>query len=75
MLSQGRLILLGSVALMPPGVLLYEGFTRQAQEILVNSLASAAIFVLVTMRLSGLSHVARQSAQRESCYATPASHW
>jgi hypothetical protein len=65
-LSRARLILLGSVSLMPPGVLLYEDLTGDPHDILVNALASAAIFVLVTVRLSGLVHVARQSAQRES---------
>ena len=65
-MSRARLSLLASVSLMPPMLLLYQGLTHDLHDIVVSALACAAIFILVTLRLNGLVHVARQSTQRES---------
>ncbi|HYO41522.1 MAG TPA: EAL domain-containing protein [Nocardioidaceae bacterium] len=65
-MTRTRLLLLGSVSLVPPGVLLVEVATQDLHDVAVNAVASGLIFVLVTARLSGLVHVARQSTQRES---------
>ncbi|HYO31429.1 MAG TPA: EAL domain-containing protein [Nocardioidaceae bacterium] len=65
-MSPARLFLLGSVSLLPPTVLIYEGVTYGAGDVVVNALACAALFLLVTVRLSGVVDVARQSTERES---------
>lgn len=65
-MSRARLSLIGSVSLIPPIVLLVQARTLSLYDIELNALASAAIFVLVTVRLSGLVQVARQSTQREN---------
>ena len=64
-LSRGRLFLLGSASLVPPAVLIVGSLRHDVRDVIVNAVASGAIFVLVTVRLSGLVHVARQSTQRE----------
>jgi diguanylate cyclase (GGDEF)-like protein/PAS domain S-box-containing protein len=64
--SWARLLLLGSVSLLPPIVLLVAALSNELHDIEVNAIASGVIFVLVTLRLGDLVHVARQSTQRES---------
>jgi diguanylate cyclase (GGDEF)-like protein/PAS domain S-box-containing protein len=66
MLSGRRLLLLGSFSLMPPLLLLWEALAGDASDLTVIALASGALFVLVTMRLSRLVVVARLSTHRES---------
>ena len=65
-LSGPRLLMLGSFSLMPPALLLWEAVVGEPDDLEVIALASGALFVLVTMRLSRLVVVARLSTQRES---------
>jgi len=65
-LSLPRLGILVSVSLLPPLVLLVEAVTDDQHGHMLNALATAVIFGLVTVRLGGLIHTARQSTQRES---------
>ena len=65
-MSRARLVLLGSVSLVPPLLLFFETMTDDLHDVAVNALVSAVMFGLVTVRLSGLVQVARQSTQREN---------
>ncbi len=65
-LSLPRLRILGLVSLLPPLVLLYEAVTDDLSDIVLNAVATAVIFGLVTVRLAGLIRTARQSTERES---------
>ncbi len=64
--STRRLLLLGSVSLLPPIVLLYEGLAHSVDDVVVIAFASGAIFLIVTLRLSGLVQAARHATRRES---------
>lgn len=65
-MSRGRLVVLGSVSLMPPVLLFLETMAHDLHDVAVNAVASAGVFGLVIVRLSGLVQVARQSTQREN---------
>jgi diguanylate cyclase (GGDEF)-like protein/PAS domain S-box-containing protein len=65
-MSRKRLVLLASVSLVPPFVLLIQALVHDVHDVVVNALASTAIFWLVSMRLSGLVQAARESTQREN---------
>ena len=64
-MSRGRLLLLGSVSLVAPGLLLWEALSGRKENIATIAVASGTLFVLVTVRLNGLVMRARQSTQRE----------
>ncbi len=64
-LSRRRLMLLVGVSLVAPGLLLWEGATGSFADVAVVAIASAAMFLLVIVRLDGLISLARDSAQRE----------
>ncbi|MGA8211496.1 MAG: EAL domain-containing protein [Nocardioidaceae bacterium] len=65
-LSRPRLLLLGSISLLPPGLLLGEALTDDLRDVVVIALASAAMFALVIVRLSGLVQVAGRATRREA---------
>jgi diguanylate cyclase (GGDEF)-like protein/PAS domain S-box-containing protein len=65
-MSRPRLLMLGSVSLMAPGLLLWESHTGSYHDVGTVAAASASLFVLVALRLSGVIEIARQSTQRES---------
>jgi diguanylate cyclase (GGDEF)-like protein/PAS domain S-box-containing protein len=65
-MSRVRLALLGSASLVPPAILLQGALTDELHDIVVNALASALLFVLVSLRLGGLVGAARQSTEREN---------
>jgi hypothetical protein len=52
-MSPARLYLLGSVSLLPPAVLVYEGFTYGTGEVVVNAAACAALFLRPAVHRTG----------------------
>jgi diguanylate cyclase (GGDEF)-like protein/PAS domain S-box-containing protein len=65
-ISRPRLLLLGSASLVAPGLLLWEAVTENYHDVAAIAAVSAGVFILVSLRLSGLIEVARQSMQREN---------
>ncbi|MFE2301272.1 aminotransferase class I/II-fold pyridoxal phosphate-dependent enzyme [Streptomyces sp. NPDC059445] len=67
-----RLLLLAAATLVAPGILLYEGRRGNAQDAAVIAVFSAALFLLVILRLSGMVVAHRDAVAREQALRTAA---
>ncbi|MFI8228875.1 aminotransferase class I/II-fold pyridoxal phosphate-dependent enzyme [Streptomyces sp. NPDC085900] len=60
-----RLVMLALATLIAPGILLYEGLTRSAEDAAVIAAFSGVLFVLVILRLGGMIVAHRGTVARE----------
>ncbi|MET9409837.1 aminotransferase class I/II-fold pyridoxal phosphate-dependent enzyme [Streptomyces sp. NPDC002935] len=67
-----RLVMLAAATLVAPGILLYEGRQRAADDAAVIAVFSAALFLLVILRLSGMVVAHRNAMARELALHTAA---
>ncbi|MFE1288435.1 aminotransferase class I/II-fold pyridoxal phosphate-dependent enzyme [Streptomyces sp. NPDC058751] len=70
--TRRRLFLLAAATLVAPAILLYEGHERHAQDAAVIAVFSAALFLLVILRLSGMVAAHRSAVARELALRTAA---
>ncbi|WRZ96272.1 aminotransferase class I/II-fold pyridoxal phosphate-dependent enzyme [Streptomyces sp. NBC_01007] len=67
-----RLLMLAAATLVAPGILLYEGQRGNAEDAAVIAVFSAALFLLVILRLSGMVVAHRNAVARELALRTAA---
>lgn len=60
-----RLVLLAVATLIAPGILLYEGLSRQTRDAAVIAAFSGVLFLLVILRLAGMVVAHRHAVTRE----------
>ncbi|MEU4167959.1 aminotransferase class I/II-fold pyridoxal phosphate-dependent enzyme [Streptomyces sp. NPDC026665] len=70
--TRRRLFMLAAATLVAPGILLYEGRRGSAQDAAVIAVFSAALFLLVILRLSGMVVAHRSAVARELALRTAA---
>ncbi|MFD5632814.1 aminotransferase class I/II-fold pyridoxal phosphate-dependent enzyme [Streptomyces sp. NPDC127077] len=70
--TRRRLLMLAAATLVAPGILLYEGRRGNAQDAAVIAVFSAALFLLVILRLSGMVVAHRSAVARELALRTAA---
>jgi diguanylate cyclase (GGDEF)-like protein/PAS domain S-box-containing protein len=70
--TRRRLLMLAAATLVAPGILLYEGRRGDAQDAAVIAVFSAALFLLVILRLSGMVVAHRNAVAREQALRTAA---
>ncbi len=70
--TRRRLIALSAATLVAPGILLYEGQSKDTQDAAVIAVFSAALFLLVLLRLSGMVVAHRSAMARELALGTAA---
>ncbi|TQJ85911.1 aminotransferase class I/II-fold pyridoxal phosphate-dependent enzyme [Streptomyces sp. SLBN-31] len=67
-----RLVMLTLATMIAPGILLYEGLTRSAEDAAVIAAFSGVLFVLVILRLGGMILAHRGTVARELTLRTAA---
>lgn len=70
--TRSRLLSLAAATLVAPAILLYEGRRGNAQDAAVIAVFSAALFLLVLLRLSGMVAAHRNAVARELALRTAA---
>lgn len=70
--TRRRLLALAAATLVAPAILLYEGRRGNAQDAAVIAVFSAALFLLVLLRLSGMVVAHRNAVERELALRTAA---
>ncbi|WP_406376682.1 aminotransferase class I/II-fold pyridoxal phosphate-dependent enzyme [Streptomyces sp. NBC_00647] len=70
--TRRRLLMLAAATLVAPGVLLYEGRQGTTEDAAVIAVFSAALFLLVILRLSGMVRAHRNAVAREQALRTAA---